>query len=129
MKPPEQETLERLNRALARFSEALALPVSEGANLDGTIQRFEFTFELTWKCAKRALALKGIDARSPRDAIKECYGLGWIDDEQTWVDMLTDRNRTSHTYVEEIAHEVYDRLKDYIVLIQNLAIRISDIIS
>jgi nucleotidyltransferase substrate binding protein (TIGR01987 family) len=128
MRPPEEETLERLNRALARFKEALALPVSEGVNLDGTIQRFEFTFELTWKCAKRALAIKGIDARSPRDAIKECYGLGWIDDEEVWINMLTDRNRTSHTYVEEIAQDVYARLADYAVQIQVLAMRISEII-
>jgi nucleotidyltransferase substrate binding protein (TIGR01987 family) len=127
MRPPEEETLERLNRALGRFKEALALPVSEGVNLDGTIQRFEFTFELTWKCAKRALALKGIDARSPRDAIKECYGLGWIDNEKVWIDMLTDRNRTSHTYVEEIARDVYARLGDYAVQIQILATRISEV--
>lgn len=126
MNAPEIETLDRLNRALARFKEALALPVEQGANLDGTIQRFEFTFELTWKCAKRALASKGIDARSPRDAIKECYALGWINDERTWIDMLTDRNRTSHTYVEEIALEVYGRLEDYAARIQALVTRISE---
>jgi nucleotidyltransferase substrate binding protein (TIGR01987 family) len=129
MKRPEEETLERLSAALARFEEALALPASEGANLDGTIQRFEFTFELTWKCAKRALALKGVDARSPRDSIKECYAQGWIDDEATWVLMLKDRNLTSHTYVEDIAREVYGRLSSYSGLIRGLLRRISDVIS
>jgi hypothetical protein len=37
MKPPDNESLERLCAALTGFEEALVLPVSEGANLDGTI--------------------------------------------------------------------------------------------
>jgi nucleotidyltransferase substrate binding protein (TIGR01987 family) len=120
MKPHEEESLERLRAALARFDEALALPKTIGVNLDGSIQRFEFTFELTWKCAKRALEAIGVQALSPRAAIKECYAQGWLDDEALWLDMLSDRNRTSHTYVEAIAGKVYDRLKDYAMAIRSL---------
>lgn len=128
MNEPEQESLERLTRALNRFEEAIALPPLQGANLDGTIQRAEFTYELTWKCTKRALAAKGIDARSPRDAIKECYSLGWIDDEHVWLDMLTDRNRTSHTYLEDVALEVYARLPDYAARIRDLTISLAKVL-
>jgi nucleotidyltransferase substrate binding protein (TIGR01987 family) len=128
MNPPEQETLERLLKAITRFEEALALPMSEGVNLDGSIQRFEFTYELTWKCVKRALAVKGIDARSPRDAIKECYSLGWINHEEVWVNMLKDRNRTSHTYLEDIALEVYKRLPDYATQIRVLTTKLAEVL-
>jgi nucleotidyltransferase substrate binding protein (TIGR01987 family) len=127
MKVEGQETLERFRKALTRFEEALRLPVGEGANLDGTIQRFEFTFELAWKCAKRVLAAEGIDARSPRHVIKECYAQNWIDDEATWVDMMHDRNRTSHTYVEAIALEVYQRLGDYAKLLRRLSETIPEV--
>ncbi len=128
MNQPEHETLQRLTKALARFEEALALPASQGANLDGTIQRFEFTYEMTWKCVKRALAVKGIDARSPRDAIKECFSLGWINHEQVWVNMLTDRNRTSNTYLEDVALEVYGRLPDYAVEIRGLTTKLAEVL-
>jgi Nucleotidyltransferase substrate binding protein like len=63
MNGSDVESLDRLNAAIARLSEALLLPVGQGVNLDGTIQRFEFTFELLWKSAKRALLAQGIDAR------------------------------------------------------------------
>jgi nucleotidyltransferase substrate binding protein (TIGR01987 family) len=128
MNQSEHETLERLIKAITRFEEALALPMSEGVNLDGTIQRFEFTYELTWKCVKRALAVKGIDARSPRDAIKECYSLGWINHEEVWVNMLTDRNRTTHTYLEDVALEVYGRLPDYAVEIRGLTTKLAEVL-
>jgi nucleotidyltransferase substrate binding protein (TIGR01987 family) len=70
----EQETIDYLNQALDRFDEALAIPMTNPLAIDGTIQRFEFSFELSWKCVKRALAVKGIDARSRRDANKEWAG-------------------------------------------------------
>jgi nucleotidyltransferase substrate binding protein (TIGR01987 family) len=124
MKPPEHETFERLEAALARLNEAMELPALEGVNLDGTIQRFEFTFELAWKCAKRALIIKGVDARSPRDVIKECYAMGWINDEPGWVAMLKDRNLTSHTYHEQLALEIRERLPGHVFLLNELAQRI-----
>lgn len=125
----EQESLARFKQALTRFDEALSLPVFEGVNLDGSIQGFEFTFELAWKYGKRALVAKGIDARSPRAVIKECYAQNWIDDEATWIEMMNDRNRTSHTYVEAIALEVYVRLADYARVLRTFSDCIPDISS
>jgi hypothetical protein len=39
MNAPEVESFDRVNAAIARLSEALLLPVGQGVNLDGTIQR------------------------------------------------------------------------------------------
>ena len=34
--------------------------------MDGTIHRFEFTFELFWKTSRRFLQQEGIDTASPK---------------------------------------------------------------
>ncbi|MFZ5471860.1 MAG: HI0074 family nucleotidyltransferase substrate-binding subunit [Myxococcota bacterium] len=38
----------------------------------------------------------------------------WIRDEETWLAMLDDRNRTSHTYKRELAEEIYAHIKSYL---------------
>ena len=48
---------------------------------DALIQRFEFSFELLWKCAKEYLYVEeGIDAASPKKVIRCCRELGLLDE-------------------------------------------------
>ena len=84
-----------LVRSLDRLGEALRVGAEEPLAIDGTIQRFEFTFELLWKSVRRLLAHQGIEANSPRRALQQAYRLGWLDDEQRWLKLLEDRNLTS----------------------------------
>jgi len=78
---------------------------------DGLIQRFEFTFELAWKTSKVKLETQGLnEALSPKAVLKELYSLKWIDDETIWLEMLKDRNMTSHVYDERVADEITDRV-------------------
>jgi nucleotidyltransferase substrate binding protein (TIGR01987 family) len=102
--------LEDLGRALDRLGEALAVPEDAPLAVDGTIQRFEFTFELFWKALRRRLAGDGIEANSPKAVLQQAYRLGWLDDEQRWLLLLQDRNLSSHTYREPLAIEIYRRL-------------------
>lgn len=48
--------LAELTSALGRLEEALALPPDSPLLVDGTMQRFEFRFELAWKSVKLALS-------------------------------------------------------------------------
>ncbi|MCF8229388.1 MAG: nucleotidyltransferase substrate binding protein [Bacteroidales bacterium] len=41
-----------------------------------------------------------------RDIIREAFKLGLIEAGEIWMDMLRNRNRTSHTYNEENAREI-----------------------
>lgn len=108
--------------ALVRLKEAIDL-YHEQENpvlLDGTIQRFEFCVELGWKLLKEYLEYEKIgEFNSPRSTIKECFSIGIIEDAEQWLDMLDDRNLTSHTYDEEIAKEIYRNIisKYYDVLV------------
>lgn len=57
--------------------------------------------------------LEGIETKSPRETLKQAYQMKWIDDEQLWLNMLRDRNETSHIYDEEKALEIYKKIKAY----------------
>ena len=104
------QLFDALRRSLDRLAEALAVPEGEPLAIDGTIQRFEFTFELFWKAVRRLLVRQGIEANSPKAVLQQAYRLGWLDDEQQWLKVLEDRNLTSHTYREPLALEIYGRI-------------------
>ncbi|MBW1937113.1 MAG: nucleotidyltransferase substrate binding protein [Deltaproteobacteria bacterium] len=97
----------QLERAYTRLQEALEIPLSEPLALDGTIKRFEFTFEIAWKALKTYLETEGIIARSPRGCLREAFRIGWIHEEGPWLSLLQARNMTSHVYSEEMAMEIY----------------------
>jgi len=79
---------------------------------DGVIQRFEYTFEIFWKTLKMLLSYLGIECYSPRSCIKEAFKQGFIEDDEIFLDMLEDRNRSSHIYEEKTAEEIFERIKE-----------------
>jgi nucleotidyltransferase substrate binding protein (TIGR01987 family) len=111
--------LSDLASALARLEDALAQERNEWTR-DAAIQRFEFTFELAWKCVAAAAQVQGIDVASPRRAWQSAFRLGWIDDDRLWLDMLEDRNRASHSYREATADRIRDRLPAYATALRAL---------
>jgi nucleotidyltransferase substrate binding protein (TIGR01987 family) len=108
------EALALLGRALDRLGEALAIGSDNPLAVDGTMQRFEFCFELLWKAMRLALQeAHGFEAVSPKATLQKAYAVGWIADEALWLDMLKSRNLTSHTYKEDLAKEIYQRIHGY----------------
>jgi nucleotidyltransferase substrate binding protein (TIGR01987 family) len=79
--------------------------------VDGTIQRFEFVFELFWKTLVHVLEHEGIEASTPREALRKAYAARLLEDEQDWLQMLADRNATSHVYDEEAALRIYESIR------------------
>jgi len=104
--------LEQLIQAHTRFQEALNIPPHAPLSIDGTIQRFEFTFELTWKTLKAFLEDQGIPCYSPRSCLKEAFKAGWIEDEEGWLALLKSRNLTAHVYSEDMAKEIYGDIRE-----------------
>lgn len=74
--------------------------------IEGLIQRFEYTHELAWNVMSDYAKYQGYqDIKGSRDAIR--YGLkNSLIDDARWMDTINDRNRTSHTYNEETAREI-----------------------
>jgi nucleotidyltransferase substrate binding protein (TIGR01987 family) len=104
-------SLQQLETALVRLEEALNEPPDAPLLLDGTVQRFEFVFELSWKTLMHVLSEDGIDVNTPRQSLRSAASAGLITDERSWLELLEARNLTSHTYNEEIARRVFATIK------------------
>ncbi|EKE06425.1 MAG: Nucleotidyltransferase substrate binding protein, HI0074 family [uncultured bacterium] len=122
-----QSLNEELLRALDRLNEALALPSENVINQDASIQRFEFTFELSWKLMQEVLIENRVDtSRGVKTIIRDSSNLGLIDNPEEWLKFLEDRNITAHTYKEEETRKIYEDLKDFPPLVGSLLDKIKD---
>lgn len=111
-----QERIKTAQRALAKLHELAVKSALSEVERDALIQRFEFSFELLWKCVKEYLYVEeGIDAASPKKGIRCCRELGLLDEGQTQeaLQMADDQNLTSHTYDETFAQAVVERIRQY----------------
>ncbi len=81
----------------------------------GLIQSFEYTHELAWNVMKDYAVYQGnTTIGGSRDASREAFQLHLVTDGKIWMDMISSRNKTSHTYNEETAHEIYSKIiNDY----------------
>lgn len=113
--------LEDFQKALKKLEIALEKDAHlDELYLDGTIQRFEFVYELSWKLMKSYLEYQGIEVVSPRETFREGFKDGIIHDATEWINLMINRNRTSHTYNEETAWDIYDKIKnEYINLFKD----------
>ncbi len=108
------DKLGNFSKSLIKLEKALK-ETGYALSIDGTLQRFEFTFEMAWKALKKFLLIEGYDCFSPRDCIKKAYQSGYIENEKEWLDMMKDRNLTSHLYDEKLAGDIYKRVKNIYV--------------
>ena len=101
-----QKALIQLDNAV-KLSKERELSRLEG---QGLVQGFEFTHELAWNTLKDFLQYKGNNEGlyGSRDATRQAFKLGLLDDGQVWMDMIKSRNKSSHTYNEETAQEIMD---------------------
>ncbi len=105
-------SLRKFNQAITRLGEAIEEKESD-LKIDATIQRFEFTFELSWKTLKRVLLYEGEICKTPRECLKSAFRLRLLQDEEIWLSMLDDRNAMAHIYDETAAKEIFSRIADY----------------
>ena len=69
--------------------------------LQGVIQAFEVTQELSWKVMKDFLEEQGTtELFGSKNAVKEAFNIGLITNGEIWLDMIKTRNLTSHIYDE-----------------------------
>lgn len=117
-----EERKSDLKNAFQRLEEALKENETELA-IDGTLHRFEFTFELAWKTMKDYLEYNGVieNTGSPREVIKAAFKQGMIKNGEDWIDMMLSRNSLSHLYDENKSREIYDLIKNkYVFLLKDI---------
>lgn len=124
-------------QALATLKEMIMCIEKEGGSLDpiilqglydSIIQRFEITYDATWKFLKAFFQSRGIIAQSPREAFQQCLNSKLVKQKEAdaLFDMVLDRNLTTHLYNQKMAGRVRGRIVAiYFPIISQLLERIS----
>ena len=105
-------------KALARLSNAIALGeerILSDLEQQGLIQAFEFTFDMAWKTLQDFIVERGYvgEREKPIRIIVDAAERGIVK-EKKWRKMYEGRNKTSHTYDEEIADDIAQKIiEDY----------------
>jgi nucleotidyltransferase substrate binding protein (TIGR01987 family) len=122
-----QIKFEKLEKALLSLEAIYLKPMQDDrSNVDATIQRFEFTFELAWKFLKDYFFERDIALNYPKEIIQEAFTVNLINNETIWIKMLRDRNMTSHTYNEKLADEIFSRMKLYVPELRDLLNKVKE---
>ena len=103
-------------KALSQLQEAVTLaqqrPLSK-LEEQGLIQAFEFTHELAWNTLKDFLESRGVqNLYGSKDATREAFKTGLIENGAAWMDMIQSRNLTSHTYDEVTAAHIVAAIRN-----------------
>lgn len=129
-----EQRFSNYQKALGNLEKAYILsnerPLSE-LEKQGLIQAFEFTHELAWKTLKDYLHYKGVaNVHGSRDATREAFQLGLIENGDGWMDMIKRRNETSHTYNADVAASIAKAIvDDYFELFKKLESRLEELLS
>lgn len=119
-----KQRFENYSKAVFQLGSALQKKNFSVLEKDGVIKRFEFTFELAWKTLQDILQDSGYnDIKGPKPVIKQAFQNGILSDGQTWIDMLNDRNNSTHLYDESEARKIFDNIQlSYFGLLNELKI-------
>lgn len=99
------------NKALSQLQKFIDKAELNELEDQGLIQAFEFTHELAWNVMKDYFEYQGNNAiTGSRDATREAFQNGLIENGATWMEMIKSRNQSSHTYNEETAIDLKDKI-------------------
>ncbi len=114
-----EDGLHNFQKAFERFAEVVDRKqefYDEGFGdiyLDLIVKRFEFTYEMSWKVIRRCLDFMGLACSNPRSCFQEAYSQKILSDERIWLDMIEQRNLSSHIYDENEIKDILLKVADY----------------
>lgn len=110
-----QQRFSNYRRALEQLSGFMQKTKLDELQEQGLIQAFEYTHELAWKTQQDFLKERGVkDIFGSKDTTREAFNLDLIEDGHVWMEMIKDRNLTSHTYNQEVASKIIGHIRrDY----------------
>ena len=118
-----EQRLQDFENAFMKLKEGTQKENPDDLEIDGVLQRFEFTFELAWKTLKDYMEYQGFSNKigSPMEIIQQAFKHGIIEDGETWIKMMLSRNALSHLYNKNTSRKIYKEIKkQYIELLEAL---------
>lgn len=98
-------------KALAQLTKFIEKGELNELEEQGLIQSFEYTHELAWNLLRDYLRDQGTqDIYGARDATRIAFSVGLIEDGESWMNMIKDRNQTSHTYNKVTAKAIAENI-------------------
>jgi nucleotidyltransferase substrate binding protein (TIGR01987 family) len=113
-------SLQPVQGALNNLELALAIDNPTDLERDGTIQRFEYCYEIMWKAAQRILKENEVQTDAPKSVFRELGRMGWIQNVEDWIAFQKARNETSHEYGLKLALHSYALAKKFLPLAKGL---------
>ena len=109
-----QQRFANFCRALEQLELFFEPPALNPREQQGLVKAFEYTFELGWNSLRDLLRSRGNSAMllGSRDAIREAFSSGLIEDGPVWMAMVNDRNLTSHVYNRSTAEAITANISD-----------------
>ncbi len=116
-----EQKIRQLNEALLTLKEVLAQEKNDFIR-DSTIKRFEYSFELFWKCLRLYFLSEGEDIKSPKAVIRQLLIYEWLTPAETEqaLQMADDRNLSVHTYDKETVDLLFQRIFGYYDLMERV---------
>jgi nucleotidyltransferase substrate binding protein (TIGR01987 family) len=114
-----KQRFQNYSRALDQLTRFMDREELNELEEQGLIQSFEYNHELAWNTLKDFLEFQGETGMiASRDASLRAFKRGLLgdteEDGKVWLEMIKDRNRTSHTYNEDTAREIVNNIiNDY----------------
>ncbi len=81
---------------------------------NGIAKTFEVAFEYGWKFLKQKVEESGLDAPSPRDAIKMAGTIDQLEDVELWLECLRVRNVAVHDYLGVSKQDYLELIKKFL---------------
>jgi nucleotidyltransferase substrate binding protein (TIGR01987 family) len=98
-------------KAVAQMNKFVEKDTLNEFEIQGLIQCFEYTYELAWNVMKDFLVSKGYtNIVGSRDSISLAFENDLLDDGLVWMEMVKDRNKSTHTYNESTAIELEQKI-------------------
>jgi len=109
-----QQRFSNYNKALVQLENAVnqaKLVELSALEEQGLIKAFEYTHELAWNTMKDFFEYQGnMQIRGSRDAIREAFNKNLIEDGQAWMETISSRTKTVHTYNQDTADEIAEKI-------------------
>lgn len=100
-------------RSLGNLERSRTKNPADDMVLEATVQRFNLSFDLSWKVMKdiltESMGILDFAVGSPRDTLQTAFSNGIISDD-VWLQMLRVRNKLAHDYDGRIALAEFDRI-------------------
>lgn len=119
------DALESLNEAISLLEDTDEISKSKEhlAFQDSVIKRFEYSLDITWKYVKEYISKNfGIVVKSPKETFRESFKQDLLNQQETELalNMVDDRNETTHRYDLVRANEISSVIPKYYDLLINL---------